>query len=180
VELHTRIKNVRTLNKLSLRGLADKCGVSPSMVSQIENGKVDPSLSTLRKIAIALDVPLFYLVLEGGETTGSLVKKNERRHIYFKESGLAYEIIHSEQTKKIGVMIGTLEPGGATSENPLAHKGEECVIVLDGTLQVETLLESFDLEQGDSYYFDSSIPHRLLNPGTTPCHFNLTITPPKF
>ncbi len=180
MELSSRIKNVRTLKKLSLRSLAEKCSVSSSMLSQIENGKVDPSLSTLRKIAIALEVPLFYLVLEENEKTGRLVRKSERHHIYFKESGLDYEIIHSDLSKKLGIMIGTLQPGGITSENPLAHEGEECVVVLDGTLRVETLLETIELEEGDSYYFDSSIPHRLINTNSAPCHFNLTITPPKF
>lgn len=180
MDLCSRIRNIRTHKKLSLRALADECGVSSSMLSQIENGKVDPSLSTLRKIAIALEVPLFHLVMEESDGAGRLVRKSDRRHLSFKESGLDYEIIHSDPSKKIAVMIGTLQPEGCTSEDPLAHAGEECLVILQGVLKVETILETIELKEEDSFYFDSSIPHRLINSGSVPCRFYLTITPPKF
>ena len=180
MDLCSRIRNLRKLKRLSLRDMAKDCGVSSSMLSQVENGKVDPSLSTLRKIAIALEVPLFYLVMEEADGGGRLIHKENRRRISFHKSGLEYEIIHSDPGKKIAVMIGTLQPGGATSKDPLPHEGEECLIVLDGRLRVEISLEAVDLDKEDSFYFDSSIPHRLTNTGSEACRFYLIITPPKF
>ena len=165
---------------MSLRGLAAASGVSPSLMSQIETGKVEPSLSTLRKIAIALDVPLFLLVLENGVAPAQVVPKAARRRVLFPKAGLHYEIVHSDFQKKMGIMVGTLSPGGATSEMLLPHQGEECLIVLEGTLTVEMGGEPLLLTEGDSLYFDSSVPHRLRNAHDTPCRFYLIITPPKF
>ncbi len=175
-----RIREIRENKKISLRNLAERTEVSASLISQIENGKVDPSLSTLRKIAIALDVALFSLVLVDNSESTLLVKKHERRAVVWPKAGLDYEIIHSDQNKKMAFMIGTLAPGGATSETLLNHPGEECLLVRQGVLTVCVGDEVVNLEEGDSLYFDSTIPHRLLNAQDDECRFFLIITPPKF
>jgi uncharacterized cupin superfamily protein len=100
--------------------------------------------------------------------------------VIFPGGGLEYEIIHSELTKKMGIMIGTLQPGGMTSEEPLAHGGEECLVILKGGLRVEFQQSQRELKEGDSLYFDSSAPHRLVNHHKRTCRFYLIITPPKF
>lgn len=175
-----RIRELRQQKGLSLRKLAGMSGVSPSLLSQVETCKVDPSLSTLRKIASALDVALFYFVLEHPSDVSRLVKKSQRRMVVFPKAGLQYEIIHSDLQKKMGIHIGTLRPGGATSDEPLAHGGEECLVVLEGTMEVEIGEETIRLGTGDSLYFDSSVPHRLHNERDQECRFYLIITPPKF
>jgi len=175
-----RIRMLRKQKDLSLRKVAAACSISPSLLSQIETGRVDPSLNTLRKIAQALDVPLFQLVLEEQAGPSGLVKKKQRRMVVFPLSGLQYEIIHSDLQKKMGIHIGTLKPGGMTSEEPLAHPGEECLIVLGGRMKVEMRGGAIELGPQDSLYFDSSIPHRLYNGRKTDCTFYLVITPPKF
>jgi transcriptional regulator with XRE-family HTH domain len=175
-----RIREQRETKGWSLRRLAKLSTISPSLVSQIETGKVEPSLSTLRKIALALDVPLFYFVLEDPSQISRIVKKDQRRTVTFPESGLSYEIIHSDTQKKMGVQIGTLDKGGVTSDEPMAHQGEECIVMLEGRMTVEVGEDNIILESGDSLYFDSSIPHRLINKNDHHCKFYLTITPPKF
>ncbi len=175
-----KIRSTREGRGVSARALADLAEVSASLISQIENGKVDPSLSTLRKIAIALDVPLFSLVLTEGEGPTRIIRKNERRPIVFPNAGLKYDIIHSDANKKMAIMIGTLSPDGATSETLLNHPGEECLVILHGTMRVELGDEEIELNEGDSLYFDSSVPHRLCNRESRPCGFYLIITPPKF
>ncbi len=175
-----RIRTLRTQKDLSLRKVADESSISASLLSQIETGRVDPSLNTLRKIAQALDVPLFQLVLEEQGRASGLVKKKQHRMVLFPKSGLQYEIIHSDLQKKMGIHIGTLNPGGMTSEEPLAHPGEECLIILAGKMKVEMRGEAIELGPQDSLYFDSSIPHRLCNDKKTDCTFYLIITPPKF
>ena len=180
MEIGQRVHEVRMQLGLSLRNLAEKCGVSASMMSQIENKTVDPSISTLRKIAIALNVPVFSLVMENNYSSTKLVKKGDRRHISFDKGILEYEILHSDMEKKIAVMVGTLLSNGATSEELLSHEGEECLVILQGGLHVETSTEKIELSKDDSLYFDSSVPHRLVNKGKKPCRFYLIITPPKF
>ncbi len=180
MDIGPKIREFRLSKGLSMRQVAENCGISASMMSQIETGKVDPSLSTLRKIALALDVPLFYLVMDDSASPSRLVKPEQRRKVSFPKAGLYYDIIHSDLQKKMGIMIGSLKPGGATSEEKLAHEGEECLIVLDGALVVETARERIKLGVGDSLYFDSSVPHRLVNEDSTACRFYLIISPPKF
>lgn len=175
-----RIRILREEKSLSLRKVAGISGISPSLLSQIETNRVDPSLSTLRKIAKALDVHVFRFLLEGLLDPTGLVKKKERRIVAFPQGGLQYEIIHSDPKKKMGIHIGTLKPGGMTSEEPLAHQGEECIIVTAGIMNVEIVDTITVLETGDSLYFDSSIPHRLYNEQKKDCVFYLIITPPKF
>lgn len=180
VNVGLKIRELRKSRGLPLKQLAEGAGVSPSLISQIENNRVDPSLSTLRKISFTLGVPVFYLVAESAPDDASLIPREKRRRVIFPRIGLEYEIIHSEMSKRMGIMIGTLQPAGVTAEEPLAHEGEECLVVLKGGLRVEFLQSQRELKEGDSLYFDSSAPHRLVNPHKKICQFYLIITPPKF
>jgi transcriptional regulator with XRE-family HTH domain len=180
INVGLKIRVVRKSKGFSLKQVAEGAGVSQSLISQIENDRVDPSLSTLRKIALTMGVPVFALIAESSPEGASLVPKEKRRRVNFPRGGLEYEVIHSELTKKMGIMIGTLQPGGMTSEEPLAHDGEECLVILKGALRVELQKSRRDLKAGDSLYFDSSAPHRLVNSHKKKCQFYLIITPPKF
>jgi transcriptional regulator with XRE-family HTH domain len=180
VNLGRRIRELRLGRSFSLKQLAAGAGVSASLVSQIENNRVDPSLSTLRKIALTMGVPVFALIAESEPDEASFVPRSKRRRVSFPQGGPEYEIIHSELSKKMAVMIGTLPPGGMTSEEPLPHDGEECLVILKGCVRVEFQAGGRELREGDSLYFDSSAPHRLVNPGRTVCRYYLIITPPKF
>ena len=180
VNVGRKIRELRKSKGLSLKQVAEGAGVSASLVSQVENNRVDPSLSTLRKIALTMGVPVFALIAESAPDDASLVPKEKRRRVSFPRGGLEYEIIHSELTKKMGIMIGSLQPGGMTSEDPLAHDGEECLVILKGALRVEFQQSQRELKEGDSLYFDSSAPHRLVNLHKKMCRFYLIITPPKF
>jgi mannose-6-phosphate isomerase-like protein (cupin superfamily) len=53
-------------------------------------------------------------------------------------------------------------------------------VILKGCVRVEFQNSLRELKEGDSLYFDSSAPHRLVNPGHKPCRYYLIITPPKF
>ncbi len=96
------------------------------------------------------------------------------------KTGLFYEIISSNPDNKIGMMKGVIKPGAYSSKNLQTHKGEECVLVLNGELQIELSSEKYLLKKQDSLHFDSSIPHRFVNIGEKKCFFYLTLTPPKF
>lgn len=63
----------------------------------------------------------------------------------------------------MGVMNGKLLPGGVTSEEPMAHVGEECVIITEGEMDVEINAHLFKLKASDSLYFDNSTLDRLVN-----------------
>ncbi len=95
-----------------------------------------------------------------------------------------YEI---PSVRRAGQVLRTVatgdEPLGISelsSPVPLGHRGEECATILSGKARVQVGDEYFDLEEGDTIYFDSGVPHRVLNPGTTPMRLISTITPPSF
>jgi transcriptional regulator with XRE-family HTH domain len=156
-----KIRKMRESKDFSMRKVAEMAGISASLVSQIETGKVDPSLNTLRKLSFALDTPLFYFVIDEESSNQSVVKLPDRREVIFPDAGLTYQIIHSNPQKKMGIHIGTLAPGGGTSKDLLFHEGEECIVIIDGQMEVNIEKKLINLTEGDSIYFDSSAPHRL-------------------
>lgn len=180
VDIGQRIKHIRNQRGLTSRKLAEASGISASLLSQIESGRVDPSVSSLRKIAAGLDVQLFHLVLDDHVGPDYLVRAENRKKAVFPSIGLEYEIVHSHHQKKMGIMVGRLSPGGRTNEEPAGHQGEECVIVITGRMTIDLGLDIVRLGPGDSFYFDSSIPHTLTNDGGGDCRFYLIITPPRF
>ena len=91
-KLGKNIKNFRISQNLSLKKLAEKVDVSPSMLSQIESGKANPSLNTLKLISKHLKVPMFTLFIEEDVDRPILVKKSDRIHITNKGEDSKYKL----------------------------------------------------------------------------------------
>jgi transcriptional regulator with XRE-family HTH domain len=174
------IQSLREQRKITLRALARESDISPGYLSQIENGKVDPSLSVLTRLALALKVPLYSLLLNEETAAHTLVRYNERNKVIFGNEGIETEIIHMDYAKRFDLTIISLRPNCASSEAPVIHEGDECILVSIGKLKVEFVNESLDLDVGDSLYFDSTIPHRLVNVGKDICKFIHSHSPPGF
>lgn len=174
------IQHLREDRKITLRTLARESGISPGYLSQIENSKVDPSLSVLTKIALVLKVPVYSLLLDEDMTAHTLVRSNERNKLIFGKEGIETEIIHMDYGKRFDLSIISLRPNCASSDALVIHDGDECIIVSSGRLRVEFAKEVIDLEVGDSLYFDSSTPHRLININREACKFLHSHSPPGF
>jgi transcriptional regulator with XRE-family HTH domain len=174
-----RIRSVRTTRNVTLRRLASDAGVSPALISQVERGITDPSLDTLRRIAQALDIPLFDLFQDPSESEVAVVRAASRSLIRSPHGGLSYSRV-SPGFGKLEVLEGVLEPHRVSSETPWAHPSEECVLVTVGLLTVEVDGDLYHLRQGDSCYFDSRRPHRYLNDHDIAAVFTLSVTPPSY
>ncbi|SDH12509.1 helix-turn-helix domain-containing protein [Nonomuraea jiangxiensis] len=174
-----RIRELRTERGLTLARLAAAAGVSSGLISQVERDLADPSLETLRKIAKALDLPLFSLFQEPDATAVAVVRREARMQVRSPVGGVVYTRV-SPGHGRLEVLQGHLVPGGWSAAEPWSHPSEECVLVLRGRLVVEVSGAEHLLEAGDSCYFDSSLPHRYLNPGTEPADFLITATPPSY
>jgi len=138
-----------------------------------------PTLS-LRKLAEALEVPIFYFLIDDGE--GQLVvRKAERKVLNFPESHLTSELLTPGLNHKMELITARLEPCAATCDRKLSRPGEECTLVIEGTMQIEVDEETYVLEEGDSIYYFCSLPHRIVNisPDRDPV-FVSAITPPNF
>jgi transcriptional regulator with XRE-family HTH domain len=178
VSLGGRIRSAREERGLSVRSLAASAGVSPGFLSQLERGLADPSLETLRRIAVALGLPLFDLFREE-VAVPAVVRGDARAHISSPGGGITYSRI-SAGSGRIEVLEGVVDPGGRSSDEPRAHPSDACVVVLAGRLDVEVDGTTTALAQGDSCSFDSRLPHRYLNPGPDPARFIVSVTPPSY
>jgi transcriptional regulator with XRE-family HTH domain len=164
---------------LTLARLAEITGLSTGLISQVERDITDPSLETLRRVARALDVPLFSLFRESDQSPVSVVRGDRRMHVGSPLAQITYARV-SPGSGRLEVLEGTLEPGGASSAEPWSHPSEECVVVLEGRLAVEVGEEEHDLSKDDSCYFDSRLPHRYVNPHGSVVRFLVAVTPPSY
>jgi mannose-6-phosphate isomerase-like protein (cupin superfamily) len=161
---------------LSLRELARRLEVSPSLVSQIETGKTQPSVRTLYAIVNELGVSLddvFARENAGVRTTrgrkrragGDAVQRAHDRSVIDLGSGVHWERLTTWNDRDVDFLYAIYEPGGASSpdESLVRHNGREFGIVVSGSLGVTVGFDEYVLEPGDSISFDSSVPHRLHN-----------------
>jgi mannose-6-phosphate isomerase-like protein (cupin superfamily) len=164
---------------MTLERLATQAGVTKGFLSQVESGAKGPSVSTLLKIAQALDVSLSSCFHDSNsrDTSVSIVRKNERKHFerFGTKYGFEYEAIAYHKARKRMEPFIMSPPFSATTES-FHHSGEEMILVLSGKLRVWLKNKPYDLSAGDCIYFDSSVPHRSQSLGKRRCKALLVIS----
>jgi transcriptional regulator with XRE-family HTH domain len=179
-----RLRVARRAQGLSLRELSQRLGVSASLISQVETGRANPSVSTLYAIAAELDVSLDELLFgdrrsRGQAAVGSaaasnierMVQANATRKRIRLASGVSWDRLTTTPEPDAEFLFVTYEVGGASSHDGFQrHQGHEWGYVIDGTLEVHIGFEMATLGPGDAISFDSTLPHRLANHGDTPVH----------
>ena len=185
-----RIRAERHRAGLTVRGLAARTSVSPSLISQIERGRANPSVSTLYAIVAELDVSLDELLFNdrragdpvapvastGGAAPGGTmtatppVQRAADRNGIRLASGVLWERLTTLSEPGVEFLKVTYEPGGASSPPDAyqRHPGHEWGYVLSGRLQVRIGFDEYVLEPGDAISINSSIPHRLATIGEEP------------
>jgi transcriptional regulator with XRE-family HTH domain len=195
-EMGDRLREYRQERGLSLRALAERLGVSPSLISQVETGRAKPSVSTLYALAselgISLDALLF--VDARGEAARDApdvprptvagaglpdillprdpVQRAGSRSVIRLASGVTWERLTSASMANVDFFYVTYEVGGASSpaDDFQRHPGQEWGFVMSGTLGVRIGFDEYVLRAGDAIAFDSTTPHRLFNAGDEPVH----------
>ena len=158
-------KNIRSLRKaagLSLEAFAKQTGLSKGYLSKLENSDKSPPVSTLIVIADTLGVSLSELFGEGQEKiSASLVKVDERQPMARSGTnfGYSYETLaHNYPNKSMEPYILTI-PAKNKKSAVFKHKGEEMMLVTQGTMHFTHGTDEYLVEPGDCIYFDSSIEH---------------------
>lgn len=186
--LGAKIREHRKARRLTLIELAEQCGISPSFLSQIERNKANPSVSTLKTIAKVFGVSLGSFFEEEGESTGpqqmaetlaKVVRADRRKILVYPGSGIRNELLSPDLQHAIQLMWIVMPPSTDTGDF-LVHEGEECGIVLQGTVEIRVGNEQYILNAGDAIYHPSSVPHRSRNIGDTDVIMVGAITPPSF
>lgn len=180
--LGARIRALRRAKHLTLKDIADRAGVTEGFLSQVERGLASPSIGTLRRIAAGLGQSIGSLFEGDGDSgLGVLVRRAERRVIDYPGLKARDEFVTRALGGKLQVIMSIVEPGGGTGDEPYTHDSdEECVLVLEGSLDLwigETL---YRLEAGDSVTHSSRTPHWNRNTGDRPARVLFILTPPSY
>ncbi len=174
-EVGARLRTAREERGLSLRALAQAIAVSPSLLSQIENGLARPSVGTLWALVSELGVSLDQ-VFEGATperpTTapeGPAVQRAEQRPVIELSGGVRWEQLDAAHDPDVVFAFVTYDPGGEVSGRPHArHRGREYGYLVSGRLAIEIDDGRIEVGPGDAVSFDSSRPHRFFALGEEP------------
>ena len=175
----TKISVMRKARGLSQRSLAKATDLSPSYISQVERGIVQPSLISLKKISRAMGVSITEFFQGNDEPNQLIVRRHERKKLGLNTPDVQYELLTPTlEGKTVEFLFVTLAPG--VREEPFAHEGEEYGVVIAGKVGV-LLGDAFTiLYEGDSIHFESKIMHALSNEGTAEAKIVWAISPPHY
>lgn len=182
MDVGERLKAIREQHGLSQRELAKRAGVTNSTISMIEKNSVSPSVSSLKKVLQGIPMPLVEFFAEDADAEAT-------QPVIYGPDDLMDLSVNEVQLKLVGrafgrramaFMIETYDPGSDTGAEPYVHEGEEAGLVIEGAFELTVGDEVYQLSAGDSYYFDSTRPHRFRNPYDQPCRIVSATTPANF
>ena len=175
----SRLRAERERLGITLRELARRVGVSPSLVSQIELDRVNPSVSTLYALVTELGMTMSDVFgdARGGarvvrQLRSGLPVRPETRRVINLASGVRWELLTPDSDSGVEFLY-VVYPVGAEScpgDALMTHGGREYGYVASGILGVQVGFEQYELAAGGSIAFDSSAPHRLWTIGADPVH----------
>jgi XRE family transcriptional regulator, regulator of sulfur utilization len=169
-----RVRSLREGMDLSLRDLAERCGVSAPMLSQVERGETSPTIAVAERIATGLELTLSQLLrLDEGDGV-AVVRARERRR--GGAGAHRYEVLTPPLPGlRAEVSEHTLAPGASTAgpDDPPMHEAgsRETAIVTEGRLRFVCAGVDHELEAGDTVTFDADLPHHFENPDPAPARF---------
>jgi transcriptional regulator with XRE-family HTH domain len=178
-----RLRQAREHKKMSVRGLARYVGVSPSLVSQIERGRVMPSVGTLYAIANELGLVVDDLFAgtppkskssgrpesTAADVVNPVLKTGQRKTIKLAD-GVRWERLTPtpDQDVEFLVVVYDVSAESCPKDALIRHGGKEYAYILRGHLGIKIGFEEFELGPGDSIAFDAQMPHRLWTVGKEP------------
>ncbi|MCW2983664.1 MAG: transcriptional regulator, family [Conexibacter sp.] len=177
-----RLRAHRERHGMSARSLAREVRCSPSLISQIENGKANPSVATLYAIVSALGISLDELFADpepadrpdqltaAERLEGGMVLRSDRRPSISLASGVHWERLTPTTDPDVDFLYVTYDVGGASCppDALMRHNGREYGLVLAGRLGATVGFDNYELEPGDSIVLPSTTPHRFWTIGDQP------------
>ena len=180
IDVGAHLKAVRQMHGLSQRELAKRAGVTNGLISLIEQNRVSPSISSLKKVLDGIPMALadFFTMDVGGKP-----------QVFFPREELADIGSANVELRLVGGLLAKRSmsilheryaPAADTGEAMLTHAGEEGGVVVKGCIELTVGGESRLLGPGDAYYFKSTLPHRFRNLGREECEIVSASSPPTF
>ena len=177
-----KLRTVRERKGYTLKVVAQRAGVSESLVSQIERNRVSPAIDTLLMLADVLDINLEFLFEEyRRERPVQVIRVDERRTL--AEDDVIYEELarpeESDGKHAFESYVIKIPVGSHTHRGSYGHLGRELGVIIRGEAQLHYENLVYDLKSGDSVSFSASAPHTLINTGDIPVEALWFVTPPQ-
>jgi mannose-6-phosphate isomerase-like protein (cupin superfamily) len=180
LDVGVHLRAVRTMYGLSQRELAKRAGVTNGLISLIEQNRVSPSVSSLKKVLDGIPMSLAeFFTLDLSASPQVFFKGDELTDLGDRSVSLRL-VAARRPNRSMSIMHERYAPGADTGADMLRHQGEEGGVVVRGRVELTIGGESRVLGPGDAYYFTSAIPHRFRNTGNEPCEIISASTPPTF
>jgi transcriptional regulator with XRE-family HTH domain len=165
VAIGQRIRKARLTRSMTLQALAVASGISTSMLSLVERGRVTPSLGSLILVADSLGVPMSDLIVDEPAKREEVVVHSTDRRVVEHAKHLVRRLLRDDRRRGVSIAISEFPPNSDTTPTPHAHGGYEYGFVLEGKLTVEVDGVSYNIEKGDLISYSSRCRHRIWNPG---------------
>jgi len=182
LDVGARLKSIRKLKGLSQRELAKRAGVTNSTISMIEKNSVSPSVSSLKKVLGGIPMSLVeFFSPEAPQDQPPKVIYPADELLDIGSNQVIMQLVGKDYPRRnISFLREVYPPLTDTGPDMLHHEGEEAGMVVRGRLELTVGEEIHILDTGDSYYFESSLPHRFNNPFEEPCELISATTPANF
>ncbi len=202
-ELGLKIREFRRKLQFTLEQVAKSSGLSKGFLSQLERGIAQPSISSLKKIARALDVSLVELVAQGPEDNGNnshpisplapeqrkhpfsetvkVVTADRRKRLVLPGSTLTYDLLTPDLKRQLEVLYLQAKPGDHSGEDAIVDPpGEKFGVVFCGELEVTVGEDTYRLHAGDTICFPCQFAHSWKVVGDADVELIWVMTPPSF
>jgi len=160
-QIADRIRELREISDMSVDVLSQKLNIPKDTYLQYENGETGVPISTLYEIAGILDVELTELLTGSTPRLQSYcyVKKGEAPYIERYKGYKFQSLSYGFKNKRIEPLLVTIEPEENKKMELVTHSGQEFNYVLEGQIKVIFGGTEIIMSEGDSIYFDPTMPH---------------------
>ena len=180
-EVGARLRAVRKAKGLSQRELAKRAGVTNSTISLIEQNRVSPSVSSLKKVLDGLPMTMadFFTLDLPADSEKMIFPKAGQPDM--GQGDIEYFLVGAgRKLRQIAILREVYQSGADTGEEMIRHDGEEGGVVISGKLELTVGDRVEVLGPGDGYYFSCSEPHRFRNIGDSVLRIVSANCPPTF
>jgi transcriptional regulator with XRE-family HTH domain len=180
MEIGKKIKELRENRNLNIKQLSELVECTSSLISQVERGKADPSISMLKRIAKALDVNIVDFFMKSVNDEDVVTGVDDRVDIQLKRwEAKIQSLVKNVTNKKMQPFYTVIKSGGG-SHGMYSHEGEEFGFVIKGEMELMLNEKIHKVRKDESFYFSSQIPHNWGNSGKEDVIVIWVITPPTF
>jgi transcriptional regulator with XRE-family HTH domain len=176
MNLGNKLRRMRQARGLTAVELAQRARVTTGFISQLEHSQTVPSLHTLQRIAAVLGVSLTYFLLEENPQP-QVVRQQERPIIHLGHDGTRLALLSPLPARHLELALVELPRGAVSWSTARAHAGQQCHLLLQGTIRADYGDHTYRLEEGDSILWEGTRPYRLENIGPNEARLLIATAP---